>query len=177
MRRRDNGAAGRVLFAAAVAALFPLGAAAQLLGSDPDEKPWEEIAAQLPAYPKQENLVALDAGVSPHRFFLDAPSISVSVDGVVRYSLVMKTAGGATNVSYEGIRCEMRHLKIYATGHPGGKWAPARDPQWRRIEYLEQQLHHWVLFSDVLCRGKDPVKTPGEALKALRYTRSGPNLD
>ena len=29
-------------------------------------------------------------------------------DGVVRYTLVTRTAGGATNVTYEGIRCEGR---------------------------------------------------------------------
>jgi hypothetical protein len=139
---------------------------------DDQEKPWKEVEAKLPAYPKAENLLGVDAGAAtPHKFFLDALSISVGEDGVVRYSLVVKTAGGSTNVSYEGIRCEMRQQKVYAMGHANGTWARARDPQWRRIEYQEINRHHGALYAAVLCHGKEPVRDAREAINALKYGR------
>ena len=159
--------------------LLPFGAAAQwrFFESDFDDerKEWKEIEAKLPAFPRQENLVVLDGGGgSPHKFFVDAPSIAVGEDGVVRYSLVVKTAGGATNVSFEGIRCELRQHKLYAVGHANGKWVRARDPEWRRIEHRDKNNHHGVLYAEVLCNGKVPVKSAREALHLLKYGR--PNL-
>ena len=141
---------------------------------DDEKKDWKEIEAKLPPYPRDANLLPFRAGgASPHRFFIDAPSLSVGKDGVVRYTLVVKTAGGATNVSFEGIRCEMRQQKYYALGHAGGNWTRARTPQWRRIDYHDINLQHGVLFADYLCDGtgsnRFPVKNVAEAVQRLKY--------
>ena len=43
------------------------------------ERPWVELQAQLPAYPKPENLLQFDPGpVSTNLHYVDAPSITVS---------------------------------------------------------------------------------------------------
>jgi len=162
--------------AAIIACLLTCSAAAQwkFFESDFDdqEKPWKEIEAKLPAYPKAENLLDFDGGsAAGHKFFVDAPSLSIGEDGVVRYSLVVRTAGGATNVSYEGIRCDMRQQKVYAIGRAGGTWARARDPQWRRIEYREVSPHYGVLYVDFLCRNNKPVPTVREMIDAFKYGR------
>ena len=141
---------------------------------DEDQKEWKEIEAKIPAYPKDANLLPFQGGgASPHRFFIDAQSLSVGEDGVMRYTLVVKTAGGATNVSFEGIRCNMREQKVYALGHPGGNWTRARSPQWRRIEYRDVNRHHGVLYSDYFCSGvsenRAPVKSVAEAVRRLKY--------
>ena len=167
---------GSGVVVAVLVCLLPEIATAQwrLFESDFDDErtQWKEIEAKLPAYPKTENLLAIDVGsATPHRFFVDAPSVSVGEDGVVRYSLVIKTAGGATNVSFEGIRCEVRQQKYYAIGHPNGTWSRARNPEWRRIEYQEVNRHHGVLYTDILCRGKAPVKNAQEAINAMKYGR------
>lgn len=156
-----------------IALSAPLTAAAQgrLFESDFDDgqKAWKEIEAKLPSYPKAENLIPFEAGAaSAHKFFIDAPSISVGEDGVVRYTLFVKAAGGAANVSFEGIRCETREQKYYAIGHGNGSWSKARDPQWRRIEYREVNRHHGVLYVDFFCPGKFPVKSPQDAIKTLK---------
>jgi hypothetical protein len=101
----------------------------------------------------------------------------VGEDGVVRYSLVIKTGGGATNVSFEGIRCETRQQKYYAIGHPNGTWSRARNPAWKRIEYREVNPHHGVLYQDILCRNKLPVKSAQEAVNAIKYDRSSIRRD
>lgn len=140
---------------------------------DEDKKPWKEIESKLPAYPKPENLIPFEAGgASPHRFFIDAQSLSIGEDGVARYTLVIKAVGGATNVTFEGIRCEERQQKYYALGRPDGSWVRARNPQWRRIEYQEVNRHHNVLFQDFLCTGparKSPVSSVKEVLQLLKY--------
>lgn len=164
--------AGRLLPLVA-ALLLPAPAAAQSEGWDYDfdqeKKPWVELQAQIPPYPKPENLIEFEAGAaSPHRFYIDANSISVGGDGTVRYTLVIRTAGGATNVSFEGMRCETREQKYYATGRSGGSWTRARKPLWRYIEYQEVNQYHWVLYKDFFCKDKVAVKTAKEAVDRLK---------
>jgi hypothetical protein len=138
---------------------------------DADRKLWKEIEARIPSYPRSEDLVPFEAGgASPHRFYVDARSLSVGEDGVVRYTLVIKAAGGATNVTFEGIRCELRQQKYYAVGRADGNWVRARNPQWHRIEHQDVNRHHNVLYSDFLCSFKQPVKSVSEVLQLLRYS-------
>lgn len=123
-----------------------------------DEKEhWKEIPVKLPPYPRDENLVqfAVGGGV-PHRFYIDAPSLSVGEDGVVRYTLVTRTAGGATNVTFEGTRCDGRRQKYYAVGEAGGVWTPARNPHWRRIQLQDPDRQYRALVDDYLCVAASP---------------------
>ena len=148
-------------------AAFSTSVPAQDLGTETPQ--WQEIEAVLPAYPRAENLVPFSGGpASTHQFFVDAPSLSVGADGVVRYTLVIKTSGGATNVTHEGIRCDERRHKTYAIGQASGSWTRARDPQWRYIEYRTVNNHQRVLHNEYLCAGRDPVKTPKEIVQLLR---------
>jgi hypothetical protein len=136
---------------------------------DEPVRSWNEGETKLPPFPRESDLLQFDAGgASPHRFFVDPGSIAPGEDGVVRYTLVVKAAGGATNVSFEGIRCETRELRIYATGRDDGSWSAARDPRWRRIAAGDVNRHHGVLHGGVLCRGRVPVASAGEAVKAVR---------
>lgn len=136
---------------------------------DEQKKPWSEIEARLPGNPRPDNLIPFEAGAAtPHRFYIDAPSLSVGEDGVVRYTLVVKAAGGATNVSFEGIRCETREQKLYAVGQRDGRWVRAREPEWRRIEYKEINRHHGVLFADFFCQDRRRARSLKDILEALR---------
>jgi hypothetical protein len=165
--------------AALVLAAFALPAPAQRnwdADFDDEKKSWKEIEATMPVYPKTETLVPFDGGgASGHRFFVDAPSLAIGADGVVRYTLVVKTTGGATNVTYEGIRCEERHQKTYAVGQASGAWVRARDPKWRRIEHQAINNHHGVLYSDYLCQGKETAKSVKDVLQRMRYGPSAPS--
>lgn len=137
--------------------------------NDRELKPWAELQAQIPSYPKAADLLPFDAGAATaHRFFVDPGSISIGDDGVVRYVMVVRTGGGATNVTFEGMRCETREQKTYAVAHRDGSWARARDPQWRRIETREINRHHGVLYRDILCRGKSPAGTVKDIVALLR---------
>lgn len=136
---------------------------------DADRKPWKELEARIPSYPASGDLVPFEAGgASPHRFYVDARSLSVGEDGVVRYTLVIKATGGATNVTFEGIRCELRQQKYYAVGRADGNWVRARNPQWRRIASQDVNRHHSVLYAEFFCAGKYPRESVREVLRLLR---------
>ncbi len=136
---------------------------------DREIKPWAELQVQMPAYPVDANLIPLDVGAATsHRFFIDSKSVSVDKDAVVRYTLVIKTAGGATNVSFEGIRCVSREQKYYATGRTDKTWVRARNPQWRRIARNQVNAHHITLYDEFMCRGKIVMETAEQIVEALR---------
>jgi hypothetical protein len=130
---------------------------------------WSEMQAQLPAYPVDENLIPLNVGaVSAHRYFIDGKSVSTGGDGVARYTMVIKTSGGATNISFEGMRCESREQKYYAIGRGDKTWARARNPQWRPIDFREVNAHHMTLYREYLCRGKFMIESPEQIVRELR---------
>jgi CNP1-like family len=136
---------------------------------DREITPWAELQQQIPAYPVDENLIPLDVGAATaHRFFIDGKSVSVGKDGVARYTLVIKTAGGASNVSFEGIRCESREQKYYATGRSDRTWARARNPQWRYIEFQNINAQHITLYGEYLCRRKIMVEPAEQIVQDLR---------
>lgn len=136
------------------------------------KKPWKEIEAKIPAYPRPENLIPFEAArASGHRFFVDAQSLSLGEDGVMRYVLVIKTAGGATNVTFEGIRCDMRQQKYYAIGQANGGWTRARDSRWRRIGGQEQS-QHGALYDEYFCSDSNRPATPQRAIQLLKYSGS-----
>jgi hypothetical protein len=133
-----------------------------------DTAPWREQEVKLPLYPKTEHLIRFDTGpTSELRFFVDRDSLSVGEDGVVRFTLVAKS-DGATNVSYEGIRCSMRERKVYAYGRPDGAWREARDSQWVRIGPPVTDLHRFVLWNDYFCPGRAPIRSANEGVDALK---------
>jgi len=137
---------------------------------DQEKKPWAELQTQIPAYPKPENLLKFYAGAAtPHSYFIDRASVSVGDDGVVRYTLMIKTSGGATNVSFEGIRCEGREIKIYAFGRPNGEWSRARDSRWKRIEAQEVNDYHRLLHGDYFCPSKRQAAPLPQIFHTLKY--------
>lgn len=156
---------------------LPLAARGQTLWDGWDYKydreilPWSELVADLPPYPADSNLIPLEVdAVTPHRYFVDAKSLSSGKDGVVRYTLVVKTAGGATNVSFEGIRCDSAEQKYYAIGRPGDRsWVRARDPRWRAFSARQAGVHHASLYQWYLCK----VRTAEPVERIVRALREG----
>jgi hypothetical protein len=130
-------------------------------------KSWEAEKALLPAYPKQENLVPIYVGRAlPFSFLVDRVSVTVGRDGVVRYTLVARSASEATNVSYEGIRCETYEHRVYGFGRSDGTWAQARNSLWVPIGRLSASPAT-SLADDLFCPERGRVRTTEEAQQAL----------
>jgi hypothetical protein len=151
---------------------LPLVAHAEWMDFDREfeqDKPWVEVAAQLPAYPKAENLLPFNvSSATSNRHFVDAASISVGADKVVRYTVVIKAAGGANNVSFEGLRCGSGERRLYAYGHPDGSWTKARNAGWEGIKLRSLLSYQKALFEDVFCPDGIQVKDSQEAVRNLR---------
>ena len=112
---------------------------------------WKEAELRLPAYPSSADLIPVDVrSPTSTRFFIDARSLSLAEDGVIRYTLVVRGAGGAENVSFEGIRCATAERRLYALGR-AGEWVPARSDAWRLIEDNAFNRQHAVLAKEYFC--------------------------
>jgi len=134
-----------------------------------NEKPWVELSAQLPPYPKAENLVEFNvSSATRHRHFVDTASISVGEDQVVRYAVVIEAAGGAKNVSFEGMRCATGERRLYAYGQPDGTWSKARNARWEGIKLRSLLSYHKALYEDHFCPGGINVQDTREAVRNLR---------
>ena len=134
-----------------------------------NEKPWQELQTQLPPYPQDENLLPFFvSAATDNRFFIDRPSISVAEDGVVRYTLLVKSSTGATTVSFEGIRCSSHEKKIYALGRNDGVWSRARTSKWEEIEFKDRNRQHHMLYDDFFCPNGIIIRNPDAAIKALK---------
>jgi CNP1-like family len=163
---------------AGVGALASLEAAAQELPIrdeaadtiDFGQAPFKEKKVRLPAPPKAENLVRFDAGPSRPGFenFVDSATLTLDEDGVIRYTLVVKSDMGASNVTYEGIRCATRERRVYAYGRRDGTWAEPRDSEWKKIGAPSLEGPVYVLYNDFFCPGRQAVRSAGEAIAALK---------
>jgi hypothetical protein len=133
------------------------------------DKPWQEVAVQLPPTPSDANLLPFDvSATATQRFAVDANSISVGEDGVVRYTLVAISPSGARSVSYEGIRCSTFEKKTYAFGHPDGSWSRSRRDQWESIPRNAANRQHATLAQEVFCDGRTVAGNREAMQKRLR---------
>jgi len=136
---------------------------------DFDVKPWQEIESGLPPAPRPENLLAFHvSAVATSRFLIDASTLSVGKDGVVRYVLVIETSGGARNVSFEGIRCDTWERRLYAFGRPDGSWSKARSNQWTGIRNPAINQYHAVLGRNYFCPNGVAILSAEEGVGALK---------
>ena len=127
------------------------------------------MQTQLPAYPNPENLLQFDAGpASTNHHYVDAPSLTVMEDGVVRFTLVTKSPQGAMNVSYEGIRCQTAEKRTYAYGRSDKSWGRARVSKWVDLENIAQNYAQRALYRDFFCPSVNMVKDSEEAIAALK---------
>lgn len=136
---------------------------------EPEAVEWKELDVPPPAFPRAENL--REFYVSPTataKYLIDASTLVPGSDGIVRYVLVIRTAGGAQNISFEGIRCEENTWKLYATGGSDGQWRKARISEWRPIENQPVNRYHAVLSQELFCPMGIPIATPDEGRNALR---------
>lgn len=136
---------------------------------EPEVEEWKELDVPPPAFPRAENL--REFYVSPTataKYLIDASTLAPGSDGIVRYALVIRTAGGAQNISFEGIRCEENTWKLYATGGSDGQWRKARISEWRPIENHPVNRYHAALSHEFFCPVGIPIATADEGRNALQ---------
>lgn len=143
------------------------------------DKQSEEGKLQLPAAPKPEDLIRFDAGPARRGFehFVDSAALSLGPDGIVRYTLVVKSDMGVSNVTFEGMRCVTRERKIYAHGRSDGSWRESGNAEWKTIGQAHVAGPVFVLYSDFFCPGRHAVASASEAIAALKVGHHPRSLD
>jgi hypothetical protein len=142
----------------AVAALALLaGCGSTPPGSDAD-------LVKLPAYPRDAGLIEFSPGAGSMRFFIDAPSLTVSdKDRVVRYTLVARSPEGTRNVSYESLSCTTGQYRLHALGRADGTWG-GRESDWRPAS----DPWHRTLYREYFCPQNEVIGSAAEGVRALQ---------
>jgi hypothetical protein len=152
----------------AAAALFIgviCAAQAQLAPVDPD---WQEADAPPPAALKLDGLIPIDQPGSSLRFGVAPASVSVGRDGIVRYVVVAKSASGAVNAIYEGLRCSTGEFRVYARYNPSGSWILNKDPLWRSIHDPQPSAHTLTIARTGACMGDGTNHSAEQIVRDLR---------
>ncbi len=131
---------------------------------------WKEAEVVIPDYPKMGNLLEfqVDNPSSSHHYFLDSSSLSIADDYVIRYSVVIKTRSGATNVFYDGIRCETREYKNYAFG-VNGAFTENEGAKWELIRSYD--FFRKALIRGIVCRQDSGAYSVEQIIDRLKYDR------
>ena len=140
-----------LLLLALLAVYAPYASSANIDEADSDALK-AESSVVLPAPAQKNNLLSFY--VSPTTtldFAVDAKSVSVTEEGIVRFVLVITSQSGASNVSYEGIRCSTGEKKLYAIGQATGGWSVARRDSWETIIDRGINRQHAALAKDYFC--------------------------
>ena len=100
---------------------------------------WKEEGNNLPDYPQDSDLLAVAGppAYQNYQYLIDEKSLKVGQDGVIRYSIVIRSPGGADNVMYDGLRCTTQQLKNYAYG--------STDMNGRK-KFIKRQSVEWKTF-------------------------------
>ncbi|WP_462322397.1 CNP1-like family protein [Halochromatium sp.] len=139
----------------------------------PGEK-WTEGAVNLPAWPRDKDLIEinLDHGDGRFTYYLDRASLETGRDGVVRYTIVAEASSGARNISFEGIRCTPNGAyRIYAFGH-NDRFKPATGADdWQPITRSQDNPAREELWRHYLCVPR--LFKPRPERDQVRMLRSG----
>ena len=134
-----------------------------------ESRQWSEVDVRLPAAPRQESLFPFYVtATTENRAFIDAASLTVGSDGVVRYVMLIVSPQGARNVTFEGMRCETRERRIYASGRADGTWSKSRNDAWMPVRDDRSNRYHAVLLANYFCPVGLLVGSADEARNALK---------
>lgn len=98
---------------------------------------------------------------------VDPASISISKsDSLVRYVMVARSASGASNVMYEGLRCSTAEFKTYGR-YADGRWTMVDQPQWHSLGSLPSK--HPLRFAKAgACDGAAPPTSVLDMVNRLK---------
>lgn len=151
----------------------PLSAASEIEFDEP--APWKESPQALPDYPQQDDLIEfkIDGPDADFEYRIDSKSLVLSEDGVVRYTLVLTSSTGATNVLREGLRCSTKEYKTYGYGTPDHKLEPLNETDWKKIINSGPARFRSDLLNYYLCDAFRIPQQPGRIVERLKHP---PNL-
>lgn len=139
------------------------------LFEDEAKPEWKEGALELPPLPFEKDLIPFHVSSNASAaFYVNRQSLRLGDDGIVRFTLLVRAAGGAENLSYEGMRCETAERKLYAIGRGKSEWVLPRAAEWQRISDNSLNRQYAVLAKEFFCPPGAVLPTRDEILGLLR---------
>jgi hypothetical protein len=131
---------------------------------------WQESGTELPAFPQRANLIPLVAPEQSqgNEYFIDASSLLLGTDAVMRFTVVIVSPSGAVNVLHQGLACEPEVIKTYGYGTSTGIMVQRSQPSWRPIIRDGVMGYQFVLMDRYLCDETRRSTTVANALTRLR---------
>ena len=117
---------------------------------------WKELDAPPPPALKSQGLVPLDVRNTDLSWGVDPGSISIGTDRIVRYVVIAKSAAGAFNAMYEGLRCSTAEVKVYARHSGSGDWVPSPSANWKPVQGSGNTRHSLAIARGGACMGDSP---------------------
>jgi hypothetical protein len=113
--------------------------------------PWAEVMQAPPAAFNLDKLIPVANPTRSNLSYSVAPdTVSVGSDKVVRYVIVAKSPRGAMNVLYEGVRCDTREVKAYASWRLDSGWRELSDAQWQELRNANSRYAQ-TMSDDAFC--------------------------
>lgn len=156
----------RKTVAALAGLLLAAAAQAQLFG--PTDSAWRDEVPPAPPALQTTDLIPVEVGGGTQlRFGIDPTSVSISPAGVVRYVVIARSAGGATNAMYEGLHCGGAMAKVYARHDAQRGWVPSTS-DWRPLDYgVAAVRHSLAIAKQGACQGTTPNAPVDRMLREL----------
>ena len=132
---------------------------------------WAE--GQVPPPPAFSTAHVLPLEMPPHisvKVGVDADSIQVGDDGVVRYVIVMRNTSGSTNAVYEGLRCISDEVRTYARLGSSGQWSLIQNPVWKSVND-NMPSHHALAFARQGGCQDRLATSPQEIIRSLKTVK------
>lgn len=131
---------------------------------------WKEAEIPPPAFPQDTDLVVVPLGPTDRlKLYVDSKSVSRDADRVLRLTLVVESPSGTRNVFFDGVRCETRQYKTYATGAPTGSFEPVKNPQWQDIPRVPYNAFRFYLYKHYSCDdSSSSARAPQDVLERIK---------
>lgn len=132
---------------------------------------WKELDTTLPPLPESDAFRALPSQIpnTSLEIRLDPDSIRVGEDGVIRYAMAIRSPSGASNLFYEGLRCETKAFKTYAYASSDRKWAEMDQAGWQDLTADGSARYRLFLYKNYFCGLAGERLSQREIRSRVRY--------
>lgn len=145
------------------------------------EPEWKEDKSALPALPREEDLVPIDApnGAPGYSYAVDRATLEEGDDGVMRYTVMVKSGSGAVNVFREGIRCLTGEVRTYAYAGGGNDAFRPLGGDWGPLSARGTRGYQDYLYEAIMCDRHGYAWSKERVLEslAIQYTAGGVRIE
>jgi len=142
---------------------------------DIEDYVWKEGSSQLPEYPQDSNLSAImgPAAYRNYKYLIDTKTLTVGADGVVRYSIVIRSSSGSDNVMFDGLRCSTSQMINYAYGYTdmnnNKKFREKKNADWKPLRSEGVTGYSSILATDYFCDHRGVILKRHEIIQNIKY--------